>query len=126
MNISTLTSSMRPFSIRASHSTETGLVMVVNDLLMAADLCSPSLLILLDLSTAFDTVDHGNFSQRLREVGITGTALDFYFYLTERREYVVLGNYSFSVWCCSGISPWASLIACLSTFPRENTEEIQH
>src|SRR4029434_10234080 len=63
----------------------------------SSDSGSPSLLILLDLSASFDTVDNSILYRRLQEVGITGTALDFYSYLTERQEYVALGNLTTSI-----------------------------
>ena len=43
---------------RKFHSTETAVVKVQNDILISIDQREETLLVLLDLSTAFDTVDH--------------------------------------------------------------------
>ena len=68
---------------RANHSTETALVRVANDVLRSVDRRKCVLLTLLDLSAAFDTVDHDQFLNRLeRGFGVTGSArrwLESYF-----------------------------------------------
>jgi hypothetical protein len=43
---------------RANHSTETALLRVMNDLLLVVDKGDGAALVLLDLSAAFDTIDH--------------------------------------------------------------------
>ena len=61
---------------RRHHSTETALLRVVSDILRAADCQHVTLLCLLDLSAAFDCVDHSILIQRLlQSFGIGGSAI---------------------------------------------------
>ena len=58
---------------RKSHSTETALITVQNDILMNMDCEQVTLLVLLDLSAAFDPIDHQVLLNRLRFCHITPT-----------------------------------------------------
>ena len=61
---------------RACHSTESALLKITSDALMAADRGMVTLLGMLDLSAAFDCVDHEIFLRRLDlSFGIRGSAL---------------------------------------------------
>ena len=51
---------------REHHSTDTALLKVKNDILMNMDMGHVTLLVLLDLSAAFDTVDHDILIHRLQ------------------------------------------------------------
>jgi len=77
-------------SYRQFHSTETALIKVMNDILLKMNSQHITLLILLDLSAAFDTVDHQILLERLSdEVGIHGTALNWFrSYLSDRSQRV--------------------------------------
>ena len=79
---------------RPHHSTETALIKVTNDIRLNTDRGKATVLVLLDLSAAFDTVDHGILLQRLENwVGISGTALSWFrSYLGERTFFVEIGN----------------------------------
>ena len=83
---------------RQKHSTETALLRVSSDILMRADAGECSVLLLLDLSAAFDTIDHSLLLDRLRQwVGLTGLALDWFSsYLSGRSVAVALNNFTSS------------------------------
>ena len=76
-------------AVRKQHSTETALLLVNNDILTALDSGQYTLLILLDLSAAFDTIDHTILLQRLSNLGVGGCALQWLrSYLTDRFQSV--------------------------------------
>ncbi|KAF7251725.1 RAS guanyl-releasing protein 1 [Varanus komodoensis] len=60
---------------RPGYGTESALVALYDDLCREKDRGSVSLLVLLDLSAAFDTIDHGILLDRLAGLGVGGTAL---------------------------------------------------
>ena len=58
------------------HSTETGLPLVLNDLLCCADSGNLAVLLMLNLSAAFNTIDHTLLLERLYDSGgVTGVAI---------------------------------------------------
>ena len=64
---------------RQLHSTETALLRVQNDLLQAVDNEGGTILVLLDLSAAFDTIDHQKLLNLLNQsFGIRGVALKWF------------------------------------------------
>ncbi len=70
---------------RSGHSTETAFLSVVEALRLAKVASKSSLLILLDLSAAFDTVNHQILLSALLRKGISGTALQWFeSYLSDR------------------------------------------
>ncbi len=79
---------------RPCHNTETALVQITNDFLLASDQGCISLLVLLDLSAAFDTIDHDILIDRLQNyTGIQGQALRWFrSYLSDRYHFVYLNG----------------------------------
>ena len=87
---------LNPFqsAYRQLHSTETALLHILNDLLLATDSGKVSLLTLLDLSAAFDTIDHTILLTRLQHTfGISDTALSWFTsYLSDRKQTVLINS----------------------------------
>ena len=83
---------------RAGCSPETVLLRIVNDILSALDNDNISVLLLLDLSATFDTLDHQILLSRLNSVfGIQSTALQwFHSYLSDRYQSTSVNNSSSS------------------------------
>jgi len=64
---------------RPHHSTETALIKIINDIRLNTDIGKLSVLVLLDLSAAFDTVDHNILLDRLENwVGLSGMVLKWF------------------------------------------------
>ena len=80
---------------KSLHSTETALLRVHNDILCSLDENQAVVLVLLDLSAAFDCVDHGLLLERLSSAyGIEGLAHSWLeSYLTGRTQAVKIGNH---------------------------------
>ena len=78
---------------RQFHSTETALCKIYNDLVLNTCAGKISVLVMLDLSAAFDTVDHNLLINDLEEVGLRDSALKYMkSYLFGRTQRVVVGE----------------------------------
>ena len=97
---------------RAGHTTETTLTHVHNDVLRAIDDGQCVILVLLDLSPAFDTVDYSILLNRLNHCfGIGGKALTWFrSYLLNRTQFVYVENERSSNRCLKYGVPQGSVL----------------
>ena len=85
------------YGYKKNHSTELLLLKIANDLLLSCDRKIPTLVMLLDLSAAFDTVDQDKMLAILENnFGITGTALNWFKSFLKGRTQKVCVNNTFS------------------------------
>ena len=99
---------------RSGHLTETALIKVISDIINAADDQQVTLLGLLDMSAAFDTVDHDILLHRLETYGVRRRALwwltSFLTGRTQAMSYAGLDVPTMPtiVWCAAGFGPRTS------------------
>ena len=100
---------------RRGHSTETALLRLSNDIYTSADNKSRTLLIQLDLSAAFDTIDSRTLFARLeRSFGLSGTVLSWIrSYVDGRRQFVRLGQFQSDATVCKYGVPQGSVLGPL-------------
>ena len=102
---------------KKNHSTETTLLEIRNGVSTNMEKKRVTVLTLLDLSAAVDTIDHAALLKLLSSwFRISGIALDWIqSYLYDRGQTVKIGenlsdSYTMSVWCSSGVSTWTNSI----------------
>jgi hypothetical protein len=78
---------------RRFHSTETALIKIKDDIITSIGSRKAVLLLLIDLSSAFDTIDHIRLLNILEAIGISGYVLDWIrSYLTGRSQSIICGD----------------------------------
>ena len=81
------------YGFRANYSTQMALLDLIDKLSSSLDKSNHAIVIFLDLSKAFDTVDHDILISKLNRYGIRGVALNWFKnYLSNRRQFVIWEN----------------------------------
>ncbi len=103
---------------RPRHNTETALVKITNGLLLVSDQGCISLLVLLDLSAAFDTIDHDILIDRLQNyTGIQGQAFRWFRSLIFCLNWGGISFITSKVWSTTKICPRSSAIFIIHVAP---------
>ena len=117
------------FAYRRNHSCEDLLAYAINDWQLALDkkqLCGA---MFVDMSKAFDRVQHSKLVQELASVGVGGVALRWFAdYLTGRTQQVVVGDARGSTEPCSRGVPQGSVLGPLlfCIYIRRTPQKFQH
>jgi hypothetical protein len=91
---------------RPLHSTETCVLRTLNNIYLSADTGKATALVSLDLSAAFDTIDHSILLNRLQIMfGVTGPALKWLQSNLLNRQQSVSSGHAMSspTWCATGV-----------------------
>ena len=97
------------YGFREDHSTELAALELVDRIHLDLDKRKYPIAIYMDLSKAFDTLDHNILLNKLKYYGVKNTELSwFQSYLTERSQYVEINGITSNVfyfhWCTTGVN----------------------
>ena len=100
---------------RRGHSAETALLRLLNDVYCTTDNRSRTLVVLLDLSAAFDCIEIPTLIQRLQSTfGFDGTVLQWLTsYLSHRQQFIRVGNRKSTSAACNFGVPQGSVLGPL-------------
>ena len=77
------------YGFRPKHSTETAVTELVSNILLAFERNENTIATFLDLSKAFDTIDHKILIDKLKHYGVRGITADWFTsYLVDRKHFV--------------------------------------
>ena len=83
----------KQFGFQTSYSTEHTILLLVNQLYQSFDENKFTLVVFIDLSKAFDTVDHKILTKKLELYGIKGCNLGWIeSYLSNRKQFITYGD----------------------------------
>ena len=99
---------------RERHSTESAILRIHNDVLRAMDQGQCTLLVMLDLSAAFNTVDHQILLKRLSNVFGVHTLLWIESYLHNRKQTVIV----------NGIKSKEKTMTCMEHHSTQTTQNL--
>jgi len=119
---------------RQNFSTETALLATLNDIYRAIDECCSTVLVALDISAAFDTIEHSILINRLRDgFGIDGLVLSWIeSYLNGRQHWVKVSSAQSPPTLCDCGVPQGSVLgpllftAFISPIARVATDTTSH
>ena len=105
--------STEPWS--SNHSTMSALILTLDNIYHAIDLGKSTILVSLDLSAAFDTINHSILLDHLQtSFGLTCTVLQWISsYLSNRSQYVQLGQYKSPISPCTCGVPQGSVLGLI-------------
>ena len=102
------------YGFRNNHSCELASIELTDHILSALDEKKWPLSIFMDLSKAFDTLDHTILIRKLHHYGITGTSLNWFkSYLTDRVQYVEINSLSSTMGPITTSVPQGSILGPL-------------